>query len=241
MTKIVLHGKLGKEFGKEFDLAISTPMEGIKALSAVLPNFKERFAEGNYYIYTGSGNNKHNLDETTLKLSTSDVINIVPAVAGAKKKGVGKMLAGIALIGVAFIPGLNAAVFGALGGVAGTSAGVSSLAASTFSAVTTASRLAFMGGLTMAMGGAAQMTAPKVGDTKESTLFSGTPDSVEEGTPVSLVYGKYLAIGYPVTFELTSGMNSYSGFNGSTGGGGNGGGGGGSSGGWDNVNQVEVF
>src|SRR6476620_8518485 len=112
MTKLILHGELGKEFGREYDLHIASPVEGIRALSAMKPGFKQKFAEGNYYVYTQVGKTKNHLDETTVGLKTHDSINIVPAVAGAKKKGVGKVLAGIALVGIAFIHGLNAAVFG---------------------------------------------------------------------------------------------------------------------------------
>lgn len=239
MTQIVLHGELGKEFGKEYNLSIHSPIEGIRALSAMVPNFKERFAEGNYYIYTGTGKNKTNLDEDTVCLRTTDTIHIVPAVAGAKKKGMGKLLVGIALIGVAFIPGLNTAVFGALGGLAGSMGSAGGVvAAKAVSSV--AAKAIFMGGLTLAMGGAAQMMAPKVGEQKESTLFGGTPDSVEEGTPVPLVYGQYLAVGYPVTFELVSGMNAYSGYDGIYNGGGYGGIGGGYTGGWDNIIEQQV-
>lgn len=235
MTKVILHGQLGKKFGREYDLSINSPIEGIRALSALKPGFREYFAEGNYYLYTGD-KEKEYLTEETVRLRTTDTIHIVPAAAGAKKKGVGKLIAGIALIGISFIPGLNAAVFGALGGVAGTSAGASSALASAFSAVTTAKQLTFMAGLSLALGGAAQLTAPKVGEQRSSTLFGGTPDSVEEGTPVSLVYGRYLAIGYPVSFEITNGFNNYSGYGGSVGGGGAGGG----TGGWDTIRVDQV-
>lgn len=241
MIKLVLHGELGKKFGKEYTLQANSAVEGVKALSYLIPEFAEYFAQGEYYVYTGTPRNKTNLTEETIHLQFNGAtVNIVPSVVGAKRKGVGKLIAGIAMVGIAFIPGLNGAVFGALGGVSGTSAGVSSAAASMFSSVTTASQLLFTTGLTLALGGAAQLTAPKVGESKESDLFSGTPDSVEEGTPVPLVYGKYLALGYPVSFEIITGMNSYSGTSGSTGGGGTGGGGGGSTGGWDSLNLFAV-
>lgn len=232
MTKLVLHGELGKKFGREYNLQIKSPADAIRALSAMKPGFKEDFARGNYYIYTSMNGKKTYLDEQSIRLSTNATINIVPAVEGAKKKGVGKMLAGIALIGVAFIPGLNAAVFGSISGLASAAGTPGVIAAKMLANVT--ARALFMGGLTMAMGGAAQLMAPKVGESKESTLFQGAPDSVQEGTPVPLVYGtKYLALGYPVSFELTNGLNSYSGGSGTTGGGPGGGGSSGSTGGWE--------
>lgn len=231
MTKVILHGKLGKQFGREFNLHVASPADAIRAFTAMLPEFRKTFVEGQYYVYLGKGKDRTYLDEDNLTLHTNDVINIMPATVGAKKKGAGKLIAGIALVGIAFIPGLNAAVFGALGGVAGTSAGVSSGLAAAFSSVTTASQLAFVGGMSMILGGAAQLQAPKIKEQKESQLFGGTPDSVTEGTPVPLVYGEYLAMGYPVSFEIINGMNSYSGTGGSTGGGGIGG----FVGGWDTV------
>lgn len=233
MTRIVLHGELANKFRNEYDLAIDSPIEAIRALCALVPNFKEEFQKGSYFIYLGNADNKFNLDEETVKIKSNLPINIVPEVAGGKEKGLGKVLLGIAMIGVAFIPGLNAAVFGSLAGFAG-SAGASIgtiTAIANVSAATT-----FMAGLSMALGGAAQMMAPKVGASKESNLFNGVPDSVTEGTPVPIVYGEYLAIGYPVSFELINGINTYSGTNGSTGGGGASG----ATGGWTNINAALV-
>lgn len=236
MTKVVLHGELGTKFNKEYKLAVDSPIEAIRALSALVPNFKEEFQKGNYYLYLGDKSDRINLDEDNVKLKSNLPIHIVPEVVGAKDKGVGKLLAGIALIGVAFIPGLNAAVFGALQGLAGGIAGGQGVLAAHAVAQVSASA-AFFGGLQLALGGAAQMMAPKVGSSKESNLFSGAPDSVTEGTPVPLVYGDYLAIGYPVSFELINGMNAHSSVNGNTGGGGASG----DTGGWTTVNTVLDF
>lgn len=231
MTKLILHGELGKKFGREYNLSISSPIEGIRALSAMLPDFKSYFQEGNYYVYTGNTKNKDFLDEDTVKLTTEKPIHIVPAVAGAKSKGVGKIIAGIALIGVAFIPGLNAAVFGALAGVAPLSVNVNLLLA----VAEVSAQAAFLGGLTMVLGGASQIMAPKVGEQKESNLFSGSPESITEGPPVPLVYGEYLASGFPVSFEIVTGLNSYTNTNGNTNGGGTGTTGG-TTGGWTTTN-----
>lgn len=233
MTKVILHGKLGKKYGREFDLHVASPADAIRAFVAMIPEFYDDFKDGDYYVYLGNAKNKTYLDEEKIRLNTDDTINIVPAVAGGKSKGAGKILAGIALIGISFIPNLNVAAFGALQGLAG-----GAVSGATLKGVAVlASKAAFLGGLTLALGGAAQMTAPKVSQPKESNLFSGTPDSITEGPPVPLVYGEYLAIGYPVSFEITNGINSYSGSNGPVGGGPIGGG----SGGWDSVNRLDVL
>lgn len=236
MTTVILHGQLAKKFGKRFDLEISSPLEGIRALSTLKQGFDEQFRDGSYYIYTQSNKTRTYLTEDTVKLSTKDEIHIVPSVSGGKSKGTGKLIAGVALMGVAFIPGLNAAVFGALAGVAAPSGvGSAALHATLASVASVSAKAAFLGGLTTALGGASQLIAPKIGEEKESSLFSGTPESVTEGAAVPLVYGDYLAIGYPVTFELVTGLNNYSTL-GTTGGGGNGSGSGGTTGGWDTVN-----
>lgn len=241
MTKIVLHGNLRKKFGREYELSIANPVEGIRALGALVPGFHEEFQKGNYYIYTGSGKGVEYLTEDTIKLSTNKTVHVVPEVAGAKSKGSGKLLAGIALIGIAFIPGLNVAAFGAIQGLAGMAGGGAAttlLSQASLVAYDLAAKAAFMGGLSMALGGAAQLIAPKVGESKDSNLFGGTPDSITEGTPVPLVYGEeFLAIGYPVTFELISGMNAYSGKGGSYGGGGTSG----NVGGWTSVEMNELY
>lgn len=218
MAKLVLHGELGNKFGKEFNLAVDSPIEGVRALCALIPNFREEFQKGSYYVYL-QDKDKINLDEESIKLKSNLPIHIVPAVEGAKEKGFGKLILGIAMIGVSFIPGLNAAVFGAIQGLAGSIAGGQGVLAAHAIASQVAPTLLQVG-LMASLAGAAQMTAPKVGKTKESSLFNGVPDSVTEGTPVPIVYGEYLAIGYPVSFELVNGLNTYSGSNGNVNGGG---------------------
>jgi predicted phage tail protein len=113
-------------------------------------------------------------------------ISFVPVVAGAGAAG--RILAGIALIALAFIPGIGTATAAAI--AAGAKAG--------FTVVGTA---LFGLGASLALGGVAQLLtpAPKVpqgsdsqDDPRKSYSFSGIQNVSRQGVPVPIVYGETL-------------------------------------------------
>lgn len=110
------------------------------------------------------------------------VVHIVPRMAGAKN-GIWQVVAGAALIGASFIPGLNAVAAAAL----------------------------FSAGTSMALGGVAQMLTPvpktpAVGQTdngKQNTYFSSLENMVAQGNPVPVLYGE-MQIGSRVISQMMS-------------------------------------
>lgn len=112
-------------------------------------------------------------DTLTARLNESlppgAVVHIVPRMAGAKN-GIWQVVAGAALIGASFIPGLNAV----------------------------AAAVLFSAGTSMALGGVAQMLTPvpktpTVGQTdngKQNTYFSSLENMVAQGNPVPVLYGE---------------------------------------------------
>lgn len=108
------------------------------------------------------------------------VIHIVPRMEGAKHGGLFQVIAGVALIGVSFIPGLNVAVWAG--------------------AAATWSSLAFSIGASMLLGGVAQMLTPQpkapsmhsADNGKQNTYFSSLENMVAQGNPLPVLYGEML-------------------------------------------------
>jgi predicted phage tail protein len=207
MASVVLHGELAERFGNRYNLSVSSPAEAVRALCLMVPNFRESFSEGGYYLYVDDPQ-KLNIDEESFILNIHGDIHILPEVAGAKNKGLGKLLMGVALIGLAFVPGVNVALVGALQGLGYTGGAVAAhaLVFHAFAQV----------GLALALGGASALLAPKqkVNDkssTTQSYLINGSDSNIQNGSCVPLIYGEVLAAGFPISQEIsdaTSGIAS---------------------------------
>ncbi|EBG9726196.1 tail assembly protein, partial [Salmonella enterica] len=141
MARICLYGDL-QRFGKRFSLSIKTAAEGVYALAMQIPGFRQRINEGWYQVrIAGEDVSADNLTARLHEpLPPGAVIHIVPRMEGAKSGWTG-ILAGAALIAASFIPGLNVAVWAG--------------------AAATWSSLAFSLGVSMMLGGVAQMLAPQ--------------------------------------------------------------------------------
>ncbi|XKE45761.1 hypothetical protein LG302_01050 [Halomonas organivorans] len=195
MKAIHLHGHLGGRFGGPFSLDVRDPAEAVRALSSQLPGFREVLAEGDWQVVRGPLDAGEPLDEAGLALGLAEggELHLLPAVAGAGgDSGLGKVIAGVALVAAAgaFIPA-TAAIAGV--GVQSTVAGL---------------------GISMALGGVAQMLAPspQVGDygsrerpdQRPSFLFDGPVNTSTQGLPVPLVYGRVRA----GSVVISAGMNA---------------------------------
>lgn len=75
MSKVYLYGKLGKQFGKEYNLQVSSPREAVIALSTQIPHFRNHFEANKFYIRVGDDTN---IEEETLDLNTHRDIHIFP-------------------------------------------------------------------------------------------------------------------------------------------------------------------
>lgn len=98
-------------------------------------------------------------------------IRIIPVVGGAGGGGLWQTIAGVALIGLSFIPGIGALGVALMQGV----------------------------GASLALGGVAQMLTPmpvlnqqKESDPRESYSFNGLQNTARQGVPVPLAYGRVL-------------------------------------------------
>lgn len=178
MKTIILLGELGKRYGRKHLLDVKSPAEAVRALCA---NFKDFAA----FVSASSDRNvgyrvlnmRDEVGEDELHNPASRRITIAPVVAGAGGS-VGKILLGAALIAASlFVPGL---------------------AAVTLFGTTTLATVAFSVGVSLALGGVAQMLAPQpksIGPQEEqqpSYVFNGAVNTSAQGQPVPVGYGRMI-------------------------------------------------
>jgi predicted phage tail protein len=170
---IKVYGKLAKHLGqRSFKAVVSTPAEAVRFLLANFPELRALMREGQYMVSVGRnplelGTNPELLHYPSASFET---IRIVPVVAGAG--AVGRIILGVALVALSFIPG-----FAAWAGP-------------------TAYALITGVGASLVIGGIAQLLTPtpKIGasetDPRRSYSFSGIQNVSRQGVPVPVIYGE---------------------------------------------------
>ncbi|BEN27593.1 tail assembly protein [Serratia marcescens] len=151
-------------------LAVQTPAEAIKALSTIVPGFQKFLADSKamgltFAVFTG----KRNIGRDELELGCQEEIRIVPVIIGSKKAGLFQTILGAVLVVVGAITW--ATPFGAP---------------------------LVMTGASMMLGGVIQMLSPMQGglasrqdpDNKPSYAFGGPVNTIAQGNPVPILYGK---------------------------------------------------
>lgn len=127
--------------------------------------------------------------------SEKDVLHIVPVIKGAGR-GMGQILAGALLIGLAVFAGP------AVGGFLGTSLGSGLFGASVSKA------LGYIG-LSLVVGGVSQLLSPSPPSIPEASKlqsfsFSGIVNVAEQGLPVPICYGRVIT----GSVVISAGLNS---------------------------------
>lgn len=168
MAKIRLYGDL-KQYGDKFDMNIETAAEGLMGLCCQIKGLQRRIMDGWFRVrINGVDMTNDNLQfGLHSRLPENAVIHIIPKVAGAKNGGVFQFIAGAIMV-----------VVGALTSWCG---GVALIA----------------GGIGLMVGGVAQMLTktPKTDKLKEglankNTYFSNLDNTIAQGAPVPLIYGR---------------------------------------------------
>lgn len=171
---IRLYGVLGAMFGREHRLAIESPLEAIKALSVNIPGFQKFLLESKdrgltYAVFEG----KQGLGKDDLELQASGRdIRIAPVIIGSKKAGMFQTILGAVLVAAGAIL--------------------------SFTPFAAASPYLYMSGASMMLGGVVQMLSPTQGglasrqdpDNKPSYAFGGPVNTIAQGNPVPILYGK---------------------------------------------------
>ncbi|CDH31138.1 tail assembly protein [Xenorhabdus bovienii] len=170
LRTIRLSGVLIPQFGREYKLAVSSPIEAIRALSVLIDGFEKFLLTAKergltFAVFIG----KRNISRDELELSGEGDIRIVPVIIGSKKAGIFQTILGAVMV-----------VAGAF--LWATPYGVPLV----------------MSGVSMMLGGVVQMLSPMPGglarredpDNKPSYAFGGPVNSIAQGNPVPIGYGK---------------------------------------------------
>lgn len=181
MVEVKLLGELGKRFGRKHRFMAHSPKDVFSALSNQLEGFKDYFCSAHE-----KGIGFKLIDGDPDGMGYENVIMgcrrliIAPVISGGG--AVGRILIGVALIALAFVPIAGQAAF------AGFAAGKFAVG----------SAVLFNIGVSLSLTGIAQLLTPtpnaqKETDRKDSFLFDRATDLTVQGQPVPLLYGEFLA------------------------------------------------
>lgn len=188
LRKIKLYGQLAKFIGRRvLEADVATAAEAVRMLVVNFPGLEKHMAEQHYRVTVGTYDLE--LDEIHDPAGQQD-IKIMPVIAGAGG-GIGKILAGVALVAfaIAFAPAA-AGFLGAGLGAGGTAFTLGAAASVAIGSI----------GASLVLGGVAQLLTPvpKVpqgsgsgsdNDPRKTYNFSGIQQTSRQGVPVPAVYG----------------------------------------------------
>ena len=196
LRTIKLTGILGRKFGRIHHLAVDSPAEAVRALSAIKQGFRaflERSHLDGFGYKVVIEKMAINTDSAGTDLHMQHGVNAVftfaPRPTGAKS-GLGQIILGVALVAAAFW-------------TAGWS--LSGLMAST------AAKGVAMFGASLFLGGVTQMLSPTIKAStsesdanKPSYIFNGAVNTTSQGQPVPILYGRMMVGSAVVSAGLTS-------------------------------------
>jgi len=191
LTTVTLYGPLGKEFGRDWELAVSSPAEAMRLIEANKPGFRNwiRNNLGKYdrykVIIDYHDGRKEHLDQDTFALERKvKRIRFVPIITGAGG-GIGKMILGAVLLIAAAFTFFTGIGIGAAPYLAGA-------------------------GVALMLGGIAQLISPQPKKTDQnvredgtSYFFDGPVNTTQQGVPVPLIYGRVLVGSHAISAKVT--------------------------------------
>ena len=188
LMQVKLLGDLGQKFGRHYEFVADSPREVISALSNQLAGFKQYLCEAHErnVAFKLVDDDPDGMAYENTVMHCKRLI-IAPMVMGGGAAG--KILLGVGLIALSFVS-FGAGAFAGVGGLAATS---TAAAVPAFTAA--GSMILFKLGATLLFTGIAELLTPtpKDGGREESFLFDQAAETSVQGTPVPLIYGRYLA------------------------------------------------
>ena len=181
LIEVKLLGELGRRFGRSYSFVASSPKEIISALSHQIEGFKEYLRDAHergigFRLVDGDA---EGMSYEDAMMGCKQLI-IAPVVTGGG--AIGRVLLGVALIALAFIPGFGTAI----------------AAGAAKASFTFVGGLFFNLGVSLVLTGIASLLTPPVEQPREtertdSFLFDRATELTTQGQPVPLLYGKFLA------------------------------------------------
>lgn len=190
MRTILLLGDLGNNFGKKFEMDVKNPAEVIRALCANFPDFKKYVIESgkkNVFYKVLVGKQARTVEQLH-DPSGKDVIKIVPVIGGAGgRANPFTFIAAAALIAASFVGNY-------------------------FFPGNPISPYLMNAGIAMAIGGVVQMLTPVPKtpnnndrpDNKPSFVFNGAVNTVAQGNPVPVGYGRMIVGSAVISAGITT-------------------------------------
>ncbi len=204
LTTVYLIGSIGRAVNlpERFELDVKSPAELIRAVNVITNGALERYLAGParnrlYRIAIQKRTNVIDPQEATHRSGRS-TIYIIPTIRG-RNSGVGKVIAGIGLIALAYFTG-------------GLSAGVAGWAGTAAGGLTIAGSVVIGFGISLILGGITQLLTPSAQGPNASpenaqggsTSFPGNASAILQGIPVPIVYGRALVAPLPVSITISN-------------------------------------
>lgn len=185
MVEVKLLGELGRRFGRSYRFMANSPKDVISALSNQLDGFKD-YLTGAHEDGIGFrlvDDDAEGMDYEGMLMPCRQLV-IAPIVTGGG--AIGRILLGVALIGLAFVSFGGSVAAGSL--FAGFAGGKFALG----------SGILFNLGVGLVLTGVASLLTPPVKTPKEterkdSFLFDRATELSSQGAPVPILYGRFLA------------------------------------------------
>lgn len=181
LIQVKLLGELGRTFGRSYEFMAESPKDIMSALCNQLAGFKQFMVEAHehgigFKVIDGD---PEGMDYANFVMGCRKLI-IAPVVSGGGT--IGRILLGVALVALAFVPGIGSAVVAATGKMAFTAIG----------------SVMFNLGVGLILTGIASLLTPPVqtpkeAERKDSYLFDRATELTSQGAPVPLLYGRFLA------------------------------------------------
>lgn len=191
MKTVKVYGALKKRLGQgHFEFNVNSPAQALRALCANFKGLEKWLIDSEqdgvaYKVLVGKEEiGEDNIEDLALPMSEKEVFSITPVVMGAGRGGFGRILFGAALIGASFLfPGAGMFGFNTL--TWGAATGIGTAIGTVVSAV----------GASMVLGGVSEMLsptpkAPRDASKNESHGFGGVANTIRQGLPVPICYGR---------------------------------------------------
>jgi len=211
--KIYLEGELGAKFVKEVTMTVTSFSGVLRCLECNYPEIRKYLIEceeNNIGFVCEVADAPLNSEaELLLEYQEGDMI-ITPLPMGSKTGG-GKILAALAIAAL-FIINPGQALYTTSKVLTGVGTGAGGATFGTTATLTTTGLVAASIGVNLALTGTQQIMAPDPSvdnNQDESYLFQGTGQTIIEGDPVPVLYGKLRVPGRPISLQVRNERLNY--------------------------------